>query len=130
MGSLCRSDNAAVLGIVNTGKSNKELAMHLIHMLSFYTAFYQFIVVAEHVAGKQNETADAISRNCLTVFHHLIPQANTVPCPVAQLGAGVSPSNELALQRLEESVRCYFVKGQAPQHTYRRPTRSGKGCSF
>ena len=79
---LCRSDNAAVVSIVNSGRSDKELAMHLVRTLSFYTAYYELVVVAEHVAGRQNEAADAISRDCLTLFRHLIPQANPEPSSV------------------------------------------------
>lgn len=50
----CRSDNAAVVSIVKSGKSEKELAMHLMRTLFFYTAVYQLVVVAEHVAGSCN----------------------------------------------------------------------------
>ena len=79
---LCRSDNAAVVSIVNSGRSYKELAMHLVRTLSFYTAYYELVVVAEHMAGRQNEAANAISRDCLTLFRHLIPQANLEPSSV------------------------------------------------
>ena len=81
---LCRSGNAAVVSIVNSGRSDKELAMHLVRTLSFYTAYYELVVVAEHVAGRQNEAVGAISRDCLTLFRHLIPQANLEPSSVPQ----------------------------------------------
>ena len=64
---LCRSDNAAVVSIVNSGRSDKDLAMHLMRTLSFYTAWYELVVVAEHVAGKDNEAADAISRDRVSI---------------------------------------------------------------
>ena len=76
---LCRCDNAAVVSIVNSGRSTHELAMHLIRSLFFYTAVHQLFVVAEHVAGRDNEVANAISRNRSAIFHSLIPQA----CPRA-----------------------------------------------
>ena len=71
---LCRCDNAAVVSIVGSGRSTHELAMHLMRSMFFYTAVHQLVVVTEHVAGRDNEVADAISRNRSAVFHSLIPQ--------------------------------------------------------
>ena len=63
------------MSIINTGRSTHELAMHLMHTLFFYTAVYQ-LVVAEHVAGSDNEAADAISRDRVLLFRTLIPQVS------------------------------------------------------
>ena len=73
---LCRCDNAAVVSIINTSRSTHELAMHLMRTLFFYTAVYQLMMVAEHVAGRDNEAADAISRDRVPLFRALIPQAS------------------------------------------------------
>ena len=57
----CRTDNAAVMSIVNSGKSKDELAMHLVPIL---TAHFQLVVVAEHIPGVENGAADCL----VTVF--------------------------------------------------------------
>lgn len=73
---LCRCDNAAIVSIVNSGRSTNGLAMHLMLTLFFYTAVFQLVVVAEHVAGRDNEAADAISCDRVPNFLSLIPQAS------------------------------------------------------
>ena len=92
---LCRSDNIAVVGIVGSGRSAHELAMHLMHTLFFFTAAYQLMVVAEHVLGRDNEAADAISRNRVTLFHSLTPQAapgaTAVPADLVNLLVNTRP---------------------------------------
>ena len=71
----CRTDNAAVLSIVNSGKSKDELAMHLVRCLSFFTAHFQLVVVAEHIPGVENGAADALSRDRLSHFRLQVPSA-------------------------------------------------------
>ena len=86
----------------------------------FYTAVHQLVVVAEHVAGRDNEAADAISRVWTAVFHSLIPQV----CLRVTVVPVEPPDNNPArmdVQRLEESVLFYFAKGLVPstQRSYR-----------
>ena len=52
----CRTDNAAVVSIVNTGRSKDNLAMHLMRCLSFFMARFAIIIRAEHVPGRDNVT--------------------------------------------------------------------------
>ena len=71
----CRTDNAAVVSIVNTGKSKDELAMHLVHCLCFFTAHFQLVVVAEHIPGVENGAADSLSRDRLSHFRLQVQSA-------------------------------------------------------
>ena len=71
----CFSDNAGVVAIVNTGKSQDDLAMHLLRCLFFFTATWEVSIHASHIAGKQNVAADALSRDNLPLFFQQVPQA-------------------------------------------------------
>ena len=42
--------------------------MHLIRLLVFFAAYYSFWFYAEHVTGKDNNLADALSRNNISLF--------------------------------------------------------------
>ena len=48
-------------------------------MLIFWEARFNFSHSAEHLAGKLNTAMDALSRNNLSLFHSLTPQAKAVP---------------------------------------------------
>ena len=79
----CRTDNAAVVNIVNTGRSKDELAMHLMRCLAFFTAHFQLTIRAEHLPGRENGAADSLSRNKLAQFRLQVPwawpQATAIP---------------------------------------------------
>ena len=77
-----KSDNiAAVAAINNQSSSVKEIA-HLLRCLAFIMARFQIRVLASHIPGYTNELADALSRNNMTKFFSLFPQANKEPSPV------------------------------------------------
>ena len=58
---LCRSDNAAVVAVINSGVSRDAKMMHLIRCLVFIAAKFNFIVTATHISGHRNNLADALS---------------------------------------------------------------------
>ena len=60
---------------MNTGKSQDDLAMHLLRCLFFFTATWEVSIHATHIAGKQNVAADALSRDNLPLFFQQVPQA-------------------------------------------------------
>ena len=64
----CECDNAAVVAIINSGKSKDNRAMRLMRCLSFYLAHYSIYIYAEHIPGKDNVAADALSRDNLPLF--------------------------------------------------------------
>ena len=64
----CRCDNAAVVSIINSGRSKESRAMHLIRCLSFFLSHYDIILYAEHLPGKDNIATDALSRYNLPLF--------------------------------------------------------------
>ena len=49
----CRTDNAAVVSIVNSGQSKDELAMHLVRCLAFFAAYFEYRIRAIHILGRE-----------------------------------------------------------------------------
>ena len=80
----CSTDNAAVVGIVRSGSSKDELAMHLVRCMSFFTASFQLRVVAAHIPGSKNVAADALSHNRLSEYHLQVPDARPEATVVPQ----------------------------------------------
>ena len=69
-----RSDNMAVVTILNTCTARDPILMHLLRCLVFYAASFRFHFMSEHIPGELNIAADAISRNNLSLFTSLTPQ--------------------------------------------------------
>ena len=65
---LARSDNAAVVAIINSSRSKDKLVMHLMRCLFFFMVRNEHTLVATHVEGKLNVAAVALSRNRLSIF--------------------------------------------------------------
>ena len=76
---LCQCDNAAVVAVVNSGSAKDPLLMHFMRILFFLAAKCRFALRAKHIAGSTNSAADAISRNRLSLFFTLFPQAQPTP---------------------------------------------------
>ena len=75
------TDNMGVVAILQKRSANNAMALHLLRCLYFYAAFYRFEYVSQHIPGVVNVAADAISRNNLTLFFSLFPQATRVSIP-------------------------------------------------
>ena len=81
-----RCDNAAVVAAVNLGSARDRRLMQLLRCLHFFCAEFGVSVTASHIRGSPNLVADAISRNNLSLFHSLVPQAPTsLPPALGQL---------------------------------------------
>lgn len=78
-----RSDNMGVVDLLKSRSSADKLLMHMMRCLAFYSAFYRFQFIAEHIPGIHNTAADAISRNNLLLFYSLVPQSRQVSLPPA-----------------------------------------------
>lgn len=73
------SDNAAVVQALNSRSARDPILTHLISCLFFFEARFQFDYSALHIAGSANAAADALSRNSVSTFVSLYPQAPTSP---------------------------------------------------
>ncbi len=79
-----RCDNAAVVAILRSGTSKDKLAMHLVRCLAFFKAEFGFTIVAEHLPGRLNIAADALSRDKLSHFFQICPKAPQTPVVIPQ----------------------------------------------
>ena len=72
----CHCDNAAVVAIINSETSKDERAMHLMRCLFFFLAKFKVTLVGEHIPGKHNQVADALSCNDHLSFLSQVPTAS------------------------------------------------------
>ena len=79
---LFLSDNMAVVAALSARSARHPTLSHLLKCLFFWEARHNFEHSAEHLAGKRNTAADALSRNNLQSFRSLTPQAKAVPTVV------------------------------------------------
>ena len=60
---LCRCNNQAVVAVINARSSLNKDIMHLLRVLFFIEAHFDFMTKATHIPGTENRIADDISRN-------------------------------------------------------------------
>ena len=80
----CLCDNEAAVTVINKGSAKDPDLAQLLRCISFYTAHFHFTLLARHVSGRHNQTADALSRNNMNLFFSLLPQALPSPDPIPQ----------------------------------------------
>lgn len=79
---LNSSDNMAVVAALSARSARHPIMSHLIKCLFFWEARYNFEYSAEHLAGKRNSAADALSRDHVSLFFSLTPQAMAAPTAI------------------------------------------------
>ena len=79
---LCHSDNEAVVKVINTGSCKEPHLAHMMRCLFFVEAKLNFTLIAQHIPGKCNTDADALSRDGFHSFLSSYPQANHLPMPL------------------------------------------------
>ena len=110
----CRCDNAAVVAIVNSGRSKMDRAMHLMRCLSFFLARWGVSLKCRHIPGVQNGAADALSRNALPSFQRLVPEVNELPSPSRQpVRVPCARDTRLDQGGLDQHVQTFFMRGLA-----------------
>ena len=71
-----------MVDVVRGGYGKHSRLALMLCCLFFLEAKYDCSLSAVHVPGVQNEAADSISRDNLTLFFHLVPQAQSQPTKV------------------------------------------------
>ncbi len=79
---LVHCDNEAVVQCVNEGRSHSPALTPFLRRLKWISACDQFVIVAKHVAGSENQIADSLSRFLFQKFRKLAPEADKFPTPV------------------------------------------------
>jgi len=77
-------DNEVVVSVLNSMTCKDLHMMHLIGLLVFFAARYQFWLSAIHIPGRFNFQADAISRNRLDQFFTSVSHASPSPAAISR----------------------------------------------
>ena len=77
--ALFRSENEAVVAILNSRTSKVPAIMHLLRHLLFSAASFQFSFSSAHIPGIENSIADGLSRFHWQEFRLLAPDAMVYP---------------------------------------------------
>ena len=73
------SDNSSVVAAINSNTSRVSDMAHMLRCLAFLQAHFHCQLTARHLPGSQNSAADAVSRNHMSQFFSLCPQATANP---------------------------------------------------
>ena len=65
---LFQCDNLGLVSAINIGYSKDKLVIHLLRFLWFFVAAFDIQVIAEHIAGVDNNFADMLPRNNVIQF--------------------------------------------------------------
>ena len=76
---LIQCDNMSVVQALNKGSGKDQVVMQLLRSLWFFVAYYDIDLTCVHIMGAANTTADHLSRNNMTCFFSLNPQASILP---------------------------------------------------
>ena len=107
-----RSDNEAVVKVLSRRSAKDSHMCHLLRCLVFLEAKYEFGFKAEHVPGRNNKAADALSRNNQSAFFSLYPQAPRSPkvLPSQVIELLLDPSITWTSLRWRETFRFSSLK--------------------
>jgi hypothetical protein len=75
-------DNQAVVAIINKKSSKSNRVMTLVRNLVLLSLQYNIMLKAEHIPGKINNIADALSRSDWQRFKTLCPEADPKPTEI------------------------------------------------
>ena len=76
---LFECDNSSVVAAVNKGSAKEAVVMHLLRCLWFFVAYYDITIIAKHIPGVANSSADHLSRCHMSLFFCSNPQADPAP---------------------------------------------------
>lgn len=77
-------DNMAVVQILNTMTSKSEQVMCLLRHLTMLCLELNIVVRSSHIEGACNNICDCLSRQQLTLFRELAPEADADPTPIPE----------------------------------------------
>lgn len=80
----CKCDNESVVAVISSRTSKNPSVMHLLRCLFFFEASFNFCLSAIHIPGVQNDLADDLSRNRLSLFLQKAPALQSDPTGIPQ----------------------------------------------
>ena len=91
---MVHCDNKAVVEIWDHYTSKSSTIMSLVRTLHFIAAMNNFHIRISHIQGVDNTIADALSRDQMSIFHQLVPDANITMTQVPDISKGISHLQE------------------------------------
>ena len=79
---LIQCDSMSVVQALKKGSAKDHFVMQLLRSLWFFVAYYDIELTCVHIMGAANSTADHLSRNNMSCFLSLNPQASLLPTPL------------------------------------------------
>ena len=73
--------------IISKGRSKVQSIMRLMRRLTYHTALNNFVVHSVHIAGVENNIADAISRFQMKPFRALAPDVDILASPCLRMSS-------------------------------------------
>ena len=109
-------DNRAVVVILTSTYSKESHLMHLIRLLVFMAAKYNFWFVASHISGRNNPLSDALSRN-KTEFFSFAGASDHPSLPTNLRGPALSsgPGSQLDIHSLDHVVQYFYATSKVRQ---------------
>ena len=121
---LVYTDNAAVVEIINSGRSKDALAMHVMRYLFSISTSHGYELRVSHVEGKRMVLPPP---TCCPGIKLLFPPTGTIHRPRPHKNPSLPrqpPGNKqtrLDLHRVEEASRLFFAKGLADSVNSQKP---------
>lgn len=81
---VLRSDNQALIFILNKKSSKSKRVMHILRPLVLSGMLHNIHFKASHVVGSSNSISDSVSRQDWSLFRKLAPWADESPVPVPE----------------------------------------------
>ena len=81
---LFQCDNTGVVAAVQKGSAKEATVSYLLRVLWFFTAVFSINLRIEHISGRSNGAADALSRFNMQSFFGSNPQATPLPVPLPE----------------------------------------------
>ena len=110
-------DKMSVVHVVNSTYSKDPHLMHMIRVLVFLAAYFNFWFRAEHIRGKCNDLTDALSRNNLD-YPSLESSSDHSPDIPASLMALVGRHSGLDISSLDSLIQSIPESFVSPSKLY------------
>ncbi|XP_069120279.1 uncharacterized protein [Argopecten irradians] len=76
------TDNMSLVSVLNSQSSRDPVIMTMVRALVLKCLHHNILIKAQHIEGRKNILADALSRLQIKRFKELLPSANPQPTPV------------------------------------------------
>ena len=110
-------DNLVVVHILNSTYSKDSHFMHLVHILMFLAAHFDFWFVAKHLEGNANSLVDDLSCDNLSHFFSQVPKAeyNKPPQVPPSLLDLLGYNHHIWTSTLDQAVWEYYTTALTPE---------------